>query len=138
MARFLLDTNIASYLIKGSSAALDHRFGLTPKNDVSISVISEAELRFGAALLPAEAKLHGLVRRFLGEIAIGPWDSRCAVQYAALAAAQQRKGESLSEFDTMIAAQALADGLTLVTNDKAFARIKGLHIEDWTKGPQRA
>jgi tRNA(fMet)-specific endonuclease VapC len=138
VARFLLDTNIASYLIKASSVALDHRFRMVPKQDVLISVISEAELRFGTAILPAEAKLHGLVRRFLGEVRIDSWDSECAAQYAGLAVLQQRKGASLSLFDTMIAAHALAHDFTLVTNDKAFARIKGLRVEDWTKGPQRA
>jgi predicted nucleic acid-binding protein len=39
----------------------------------------------------------------------------------------------MENLDLMIAAQVLALELTLVTNDKAFSRIKGLHVVDWTK-----
>ncbi|MFC6646622.1 type II toxin-antitoxin system VapC family toxin [Granulicella cerasi] len=137
MAQFLLDTNIASFLIKGSSTALDHRFRQFESSSV-VSVITEAEMRYGLARLPDEAKLHLLVKQFFQRIDILAWTSSCAVQYASLHAQQQRKGKPLSIFDTMIAAHALANDLVLVTNDAAFANIENLKLEDWTKGPQRA
>ncbi|WP_182276003.1 type II toxin-antitoxin system VapC family toxin [Granulicella sp. 5B5] len=138
MIRFLLDTNVASFLTKGISPPLMRRFRDTNKSDAAISTITEAEMRFGLALLPSEAKVWRTVPPFLREIAIEPWDSRCATRYAELAARLRRTGHPMSAFDTMIAAHALAYDFTLVTNDKAFARIKGLRVEDWTKGPQRA
>lgn len=135
--RFLLDTNIVSFLIKATYPALDHRFRSVPKSSIVTSSICEAEVRFGLALLPRVAKVRAVAQAFLSSLEIEPWDSRCAEHYGTLAAAQQHRGEPLSPLDTMIAAHALAHDLTLVTNDKAFTRIKNLRVEDWTKGPQR-
>ncbi len=137
MARFLLDTNMVSFLVKPSGSAVRHHFRRAEGSHLAISTVTEAELRFGLALLPPAAKVRGAVSEFLLGIEIESWDSRCAEQYAALAAMQQRKGAPLSPLDTMIAAHALAHNFTLVTNDKAFARIHGLPVEDWTRGPQR-
>ena len=137
MARFLLDTNILSFITKATYPALDHRFRHTPKADVMTSSICEGELRFGLALLPSEAKIIATAERFLQDIEVDPWDTVCAKQFATLAALLQGRGRPLSEADTMIAAHALARDITLVSNDKAFTRVKGLRLEDWTKGPQR-
>jgi len=138
MTRYLLDTNIVSFLIKASYPALDHRFSRVPKSSVFISTICEAEVRFGLALLPSQAKVHSVAENFLRDIEIESWDSQCAKHYAVLAASQQNQGKPLSPLDTLIAAHALAHDFTLISNDKAFARIKGLKVQDWTKGPQRA
>jgi tRNA(fMet)-specific endonuclease VapC len=138
MARFLLDTNIVSFRIRASDPTLTHHFRRAQKSYLAISTITEAELRFGLALLPSKAKLHTAVEEFFRNIEIESWDSQCAKQYAELAASQQKQGKPLSPADTMIAAHALAHNFTLVTNDKAFSRISGLRVEDWTKGPQRA
>jgi tRNA(fMet)-specific endonuclease VapC len=139
MERFLLDTNIVSFLVKQPNTAVHHRFRRAQKNYLAISAVTEAELRFGLALLAPQAKLHAAIAEFLsGGINIEPWDSPCAAHYAQLAASQQKQGKPLSPLDTMIAAHALAHDFTLVTNDKAFARIRNLRVEDWTKGPQRA
>ena len=136
--RYLLDTNIASYFIKATFPSLDYRVRRLPSTAVAISAITEAELRFGLALLPPEAKLHGLSESFLRSMAVEAWDSASAQRYARLAAQQRQAGASLSYPDTMIAAHALAHGLTLVTHDRAFTRIPGLMVEDWTEGPTPA
>ena len=138
MSRFLLDTNIASFLFKKANPTLDYRVSRVPEGELAISVITEAEIRFGLALLPGEAKLHGVARKFLDQIRILSWDSRCAQTYADLAARQRRAGQSLSIPDAMIAAHALAYEIVLVSNDAVFAQVAGLTLEDWTKGPQRA
>lgn len=136
--RYLLDTNTASYFIKATSRSLDYRVRRIPSTSIAISAITEAELRFGLALLPPEAKLHGLSESFLRNIVVEAWDSACAQRYARLAAQQRMKGESLSQPDTMIAAHAIAHGLTLVTHDRAFTRVPDLAVEDWTEGPTPA
>ncbi len=136
MAQFLLDTNIISFLVKKSTPALDHRVSQAPWMSLAISTITEAELRFGTARLPPEARLHHIVGELLRDLRIDPWDSASAQQYASLAAALERAGKPLSNFDTMIAAHAMAHDFTLVTNDAAFRRVPGLNLEDWTKGPR--
>lgn len=138
MKGYLLDTNILSYLAKMSFPALNHRFRALSKSNLVLSAVSEAEVRFGLALLPPEAKTHRMTETYLALIPVAPWDSSCARRYAPLAARQRQMGSSLSQLDTMIAAHALALELTLVTHDKAFTRIPGLNVEDWTEGPQAA
>ena len=136
MWRFLLDTNIASFLVKGVHPALSRRTQSVPPPHLVISSITEAEMRFGIERLPPEAKLRVTVPKFLASIESAPWDTLCAREYGQLAAAQADSGKPLSLADTMIAAHARALGLTLVTNDKAFSRISTLRVEDWTQAPQ--
>ena len=136
MWRFLLDTNIASFLVEGGNSALLRRVRAVPPSHLVISSVTEAEMRFGMERLPPEAKLRVTVPKFLESIESAPWDTLCAREYGSLAAAQQKSGQPLSFADTMIAAHALALGLTLVTNDKAFTRIELLRVDDWTQGPQ--
>ena len=137
MARYLLDTNIVSFVIKRTFPALVHRVRTLPSGSFVLSAITEAEIRFGLALAPPEAKFRPLSEDFLREVDIEPWDSGCAERYGILAATQQRLGKPLSNFDAMIAAHALAHDFVLVSNDAVFRQIKGLKLEDWTKGPQR-
>ena len=138
MALYLLDTNIVSFIIKKASLALISRVRALPAGSFAISTITEAEIRLGLELAPPEAKFRPLAEEYLREVEIELWDSQSAAQYAFTAARQQRIGKPLAPLDTMIAAHALSRNQTLVTNDRAFRHIKGLKIEDWTKGPQRA
>ena len=138
MALYLLDTNIVSFILKRASQALIHRVRGLSAGSFAISAITEAEIRLGLALAPPEAKFRPLAEEYLREVEIEVWDSKSAVRYALVAATQQRLGKPLAPLDTMIAAHALSHNQILVTNDKAFRHIKGLSLEDWTKGPQRA
>jgi tRNA(fMet)-specific endonuclease VapC len=131
--RYLLDTNTASYAIKGNFPRVRERLSRVPLSEVGISVVTEAELRFGVARLPKAKRLEALIEEFLVRVGILPWDSECAKNYASLRAALEGKGEPMGNLDMMIAAQALAADVILVTNDRAFARVKGLEIEDWSR-----
>ncbi len=133
MSQYLLDTNIASYVIKGNYPAVRRRLVTVPLYQVSISAVTEGELRYGVARLPAATSLKAIVEEFLALVVIHRWDSAAAKEYSRIRAALERAGAALGNLDTMIAAQALATGSTLVTHDKAFSRVKGLAIEDWTK-----
>ncbi len=128
----LLDTNIASCIIKGDEAAR-RRLVEVPMESVAISAVTEGELRFGAARLSDAARVRTIMEAFLIRVTIHPWDSGAARHYGVLRAALERDGVALSNPDTMIAAHALALGATLVTHDKAFTRIPGLAVEDWTR-----
>ena len=132
MSQYLLDTNIASYIIKGHTAVRRRLVGV-PMYELAISAVTEGELRYGVARLPAGARLNAIVEEFLIRVAVHPWDSAAAQEYGRVRAALERAGDALGNLDTMIAAHALARGSVLVTHDKAFARVKGLKIADWTK-----
>jgi tRNA(fMet)-specific endonuclease VapC len=133
MPLYLLDTNIASCIIKGTSPAVDRRLVRVAMPQLAISAVTEGELRFGVARLPQAARLHATVEEFFLRVAVLPWDSDAAQEYGGLRAALERDGLPMGNLDLMIAAHALALGAVLVTNDHAFARIKKLKIEDWTK-----
>jgi tRNA(fMet)-specific endonuclease VapC len=131
--RYFLDTNIAGYVIKGNFPPVRERLLEIPMSAVGISVITEAELRFGVARLPQAAKLGRAVEEFLIRVEVLPWDSEAAQRYAQLRAALEEHGEPMGNLDLMIAAQALAEGVILVTNDRVFRRVRGLKVEDWSK-----
>jgi tRNA(fMet)-specific endonuclease VapC len=102
-------------------------------SEVGISVITEAELRFGVARLPQAARLGIVVEEFLLRVEVLAWDSAAARHYARVRAALEANGEPMGNLDLMIAAQALAVEAILVSNDRVFRRVKGLRTEDWTK-----
>ncbi len=129
----LLDTNIASYVIKGNFPRVRERLLKVPIGEAGISVITEAELRFGVARLPQAARLGMAVEEFLLRVEVLAWDSAVAQHYARLRAALEANGEPMGNLDLMIAAQALAAEAILVTNDRVFRRVKGLKVEDWSK-----
>jgi tRNA(fMet)-specific endonuclease VapC len=132
--RYLLDTNMASYIIKGNFPVVRERLVKETMAEVGISVITEAELRFGVSRKPAAARLETAVEEFLLRVEILPWDSPVAKSYATLRSTLERAGEPMGNLDMMIAAQALTESAVLVTHDRVFHRVKSLKIEDWTKG----
>jgi tRNA(fMet)-specific endonuclease VapC len=104
-----------------------------PVSEVGISVVTEAELRFGVARLPQAARLALAVEEFLLRVEVLPWNSAAARHYANLRTALEQHGEPMGNLDLMIAAQALAAGVILVSNDRVFRRVKGLTVEDWSR-----
>jgi len=130
--RYLLDTNTASYIIKGNMPHVRERLLKVPLSHISISAVTEAELLFGAARLPEAVRLKTAVGEFLLRVDRLPWDSDAAQQYARLRASLERDGVVMGNLDLMIAAHALANGAVLVTHDRVFQRVKELRIEDWS------
>jgi tRNA(fMet)-specific endonuclease VapC len=129
--RYLLDTNTASYAIKDNVPRVRQRLQWLPVSDVAVSVISEAELRFGVAKNPSATRLRTIVEEFLRFIEIRPWDSDAAREYARVRATIEGEGRPMGNLDLMIGAHAMALGAVLVTSDRVFQRIKGLSLEDW-------
>ena len=130
--RYLLDTNTASYVIKGNVPSVRQRLQKSAPTDVAISVITEAELRFGVHRLPEAKRLAFVVDEFLRFIDIRPWDSAAAQTYAELRALIEHEGRPMGNMDLMIAAHAAALGVTLVSSDRVFRRVKDLKLEDWS------
>ncbi len=131
---FLLDTNICIYALKQHQAVLRRLLAERPV-DVALSVITEAELRTGAAKSAAPAKTGRLIENFLRPLAILDFTSDDARAYAHIRARLERAGTPIGPLDTLIAAQAVARSLTLVTNnDREFRRVPGLRSENWAAG----
>ncbi len=131
--RYLLDTNTASYIIKGNIPRVRERLLKVPMSRLLISAVTEAELLYGAARKSDSVRLKTAVDEFLLRVDSLPWDSNAARRYADLRAALEISGTPMGNLDMMIAAHALAAEAILVTNDRSFFRLKHLKIEDWTK-----
>lgn len=133
MSGWLLDTNIASHIIKGDRRQMVDRLVALPMADIAISAVTEAELLYGVARRGHPPALSERVRQFLLRLDVLDWDRGAAGAYAFLRAACERRGVSLAPFDMMIAAHALAADATLVTRDRAFSHVQeGLRVDDWS------
>lgn len=131
--RFLLDTNIASFIVRRASSALEERLQHIPATDVALSVVTEMELRYGLVRHPG-LKVAPLVEALLQGITIVPFTSEATRHYAELRVALEAKGTPIGTPDAMIAAHALSLDVTLVSNNlREFRRVPGLRCEDWTK-----
>jgi tRNA(fMet)-specific endonuclease VapC len=129
----MLDTNMVSHIAKGRSKAARIRM-LNPEKDeaVCLSVITEAEIRYGLAKRPEAIALHERMEWFLGAVRVLPWGRDEARAYGALRAKLESAGKTLENMDMQIAAHAIATGAVLVSNDKAFANVDDFHgIVNW-------
>lgn len=132
--RYILDTNTASYIIKGDPAVVRKHLRNVPMATVCISAITEAELLRGVAKKPEAKRLPIAVKEFLLRVEILPWDSDAAGAYAKLRTACEKEGKPLGTMDMLIAAHSVAVGAVLITNDKAFYNVgHHLTLQDWTK-----
>lgn len=125
---YMLDTNMVSYIAKGhSKAARAHMLNLNEDEAVCISVMTEAEIRYGLDKKPEAVALRECMEWFLGAIKVLPWASNEAKAYGTLRAKLESAGMTLQNVDMQIAAHAIATGAVLVTKDKAFAHVDDLH-----------
>ena len=130
--RYMLDTNTVSHLLK-KHPAVTRRVVAAPITSLCISAITQGELLFGLAKRPDAAALHAAVREFLRRVDVLPWDAATSEIYGPARAATQREGRVLAPMDLLIGAHALSIDAVLVTNDRAFAQLPGLAVEDWTE-----
>lgn len=131
--RYLLDTNIVSYYLRRTSPALEARLGEALREHAcAVSVLTRAELRYGQALMDESDPRRALVDAFLHHLPHLPWTGAAADQFGAIKAFNRRHGTPRGDIDTQIAAQAVAEGLVLVTHNlRHFEDTPGLHFEDW-------
>ncbi len=121
--RFLLDSNICIYLLKNLSPVLNEHVAQQTEETLFVSSISLAEIAvgYGAGVFDSP-DLAG----FLQEIPPLAFTDKAALIYGTLPFKR-------AKFDRLIAAHAVAEGMTLITNNEAdFADVPGLQIENWT------
>lgn len=120
----LLDTNVISELMKPApSPVVEAWLGAQPIAGLFTTTITEAELRYGIALLPAGKRRKNLAAAVEAMLLedfsdrILPFDSSAAVAYAAIAARRDELGRPISQFDAQIAGIARSHGATLATRN---------------------
>jgi tRNA(fMet)-specific endonuclease VapC len=129
---YLLDTNIASHVIRGDRPEITRRLASLPMAEIAISAVTEGELLYGLARRDYPQALSERVRQFLLRVDVLAWDSDVAQAYADLRASCEARGVTLAPLDMMIAAHALAADCMLVTRDQAFSRAQ-LKTDDWSE-----
>ena len=128
-AHLMLDTNAVTAIIKDRAKTLSAILNERPS---CISVITEAELRFGLARRAVNTELRRIVENYLASVDILPWTSASAQRYGLLRAELDMLGKPLASMDLLIASQAMAEDCTLVSADRAFTQVPGLRLLDWS------
>jgi tRNA(fMet)-specific endonuclease VapC len=133
--KYLLDTNIVSYFLCDASPGLSQYILDSTPDTLAISVISAGELRYGLSKLPSSKRATELANRLdalLATIPVLPLPADAAPHYGNTRAQLEAAGTPIGGNDLWIAAHALAQNLTLVTNNtREFERVVGLRVENW-------
>lgn len=133
MSRYMLDTDICSYVMKRSDDRVLRRLQKLPVDDVCISVITKAELLFGVAISARPEQDGNALKAFLQYVEALDFPDAASAHYAKIRADLQKRGAMIGANDLFIAAHALSLGLTLVTNNaREFQRVRDLVVENWT------
>jgi tRNA(fMet)-specific endonuclease VapC len=130
---YMLDTDVASYIIKRRSPGIEARLAEVEPASVCVSAIMCAELLYGLKRLAPKHKLSRAVREFLRIVRVLAWDAEAAAFYADIRHRLVSSGEPIGELDMMIAAHSLAASAVLVTNNvRHYERIPAaLIVENW-------
>ncbi|MBI3181808.1 MAG: type II toxin-antitoxin system VapC family toxin [Myxococcales bacterium] len=129
---FLLDTNTCIYALNQSDALLAGRFRAAKPSRLFVSSITLAELLFGAAHSARPEANTRRVAQLVAPLRELPFGRREAESYGGIRAALAARGKLIGSLDMLIAATALAHGLTVVTNNlREFDRVPGLRAESW-------
>lgn len=131
--RFLLDTSVLSHLIRDPRGAVAQRLSNVDDSQVFTSVVVAGELRFGARKKGSPA-LAERVDRLLEQIEVAPLEVGVDRIYADVRHALESSGRLIGANDLLIAAHALEQDATLVTdNVEEFERVPGLVVENWVR-----
>ena len=126
-----LDTNICSYILRRHPAEMIERFAAVDRDQLWLSCIVAAELRFGALKL-ASPKFQAAVEAWLSGFEVRPWPVQATHHYASIRASLERSGKPIGGMDLMIAAHALSEDSVVITNNaREFHRVPGLAVEEW-------
>ena len=132
MNRYLLDTDVVVEIMRGRRRSVVERLAVTRRDDVALSVITVAELFFGAHRSRNSVRNMTLCREFCDSFHVLPLTSAAAQRSAAARAELESSGARIGAYDVLIAGIALAEDCILAThNIREFGRIPNLQTEDW-------
>ena len=129
--KYMLDTDISSYLIRENPRELMDVFVTHKNDDICISSITYAELQYGLLNNYSE-RLDKKINQFVSLVEIIDWTSSAALKYANIRCHLKKSGTPIGNMDMLIAASAISIDAALVTNNKKhFSIIPALKIADW-------
>jgi tRNA(fMet)-specific endonuclease VapC len=132
-ARYLLDTNVVSDLVRNPKGRVAQRATAAGDAALCTSIIVACELRYGAEQ-KGSPRLTNQLAAVLEQIDILPLDREADLHYGTIRAELERTGRMIGPNDLLIAAQCLALGTVLVTeNEDEFKRVPGLRWENWVR-----
>jgi tRNA(fMet)-specific endonuclease VapC len=131
--RYLLDTNVVSDLIRNPQGRVAEHIRRVGEAQVCTSIIVAAELRYGAAKR-GSPRLAAQLEAVLGCLDVLALETPADAAYGLIRTRLEQAGRPIGSDDLLIAAQAIALGYTIVTdNEGEFARIDGLLRENWLR-----
>ncbi len=131
--RYLLDTNVLSQLIRDPRGAVAARLSAAGETSVFTSIVVASELRYGAHKKGSQV-LTDRVDQLLASLEVASLEAGVDRIYAELRHSLEASGRIIGANDLVIAAHALEQDATLVTDNVAeFQRVPGLHIENWVR-----
>lgn len=131
MIRYMLDTNICIYVIKKRPVEILDKFN-KHASQLSMSTITFAELIHGVEKSQQIDKNYKVIEDFCSRLEILTYGDKAALHYGIIRAELEKKGIIIGVNDLHIAAHAISEGLSLITNnEREFKRVNGLKIENW-------
>ena len=128
---FLPDTNAVSNFLRGASPALTARMHAEFAH-LRLSALVVAEREFGIVHHASGQRFRRDFETLVTDVPVEPFTREDAAHYARLRSLLEKRGQGIGPIDTLIAAQALRLGATVVThNVREFSRVPGLRYEDW-------
>ena len=132
MKLYMLDTDTCSHIIRERPIGVLEHFRKLAMEQICISTVTYAELLYGVERSSSKRINRPIIDDFVQHLDVIDWDSAAAEQYGKIRAELEAGGKPIGAMDMMIAAHAKSIKAVLVTNNqKHFARIKGLKVENW-------
>ncbi|MFP4550167.1 MAG: type II toxin-antitoxin system VapC family toxin [Spirochaetales bacterium] len=133
---YLVDTNILIYAKDRQHTHVIHQMEQVPLHDLFVSAVTVAELEYGAAKSQSPERARTALSGYLLPFTIIPFTDDDAEAFGVIRATLEKKGLVIGPYDMLIASQAIARDLTLVTNDvREFQRVPGLRCVNWAASP---
>ena len=131
---YLLDSNICIFMIRDKTHYLREKIKQFSPFLLHLSVVTVAELEYGAAKSQNHLREHMAVLNFVSPFDILNFTPKDAENFGLIRAYLEKEGKIIGPYDMQIAAQAMTRNLTVVTNNyNEFVRIPWIKVEDWTK-----
>lgn len=131
MVIFLPDTNAVSNFLRGTNPVLTARMHAN-FSSLRLSALVVAERECGILHHSSGLRFRREFEALVATLPVEPFTRADATHYARLRSTLEKRGQGIGPIDTLIAAQALRLGATVIThNVREFSRVPGLHFEDW-------
>jgi predicted nucleic acid-binding protein len=129
--KYLLDTDTCVFALRGDASVRQHLDATAPE-EVAISVVTLAELRYGAACSAKPSTNHQVIDDFISGVLVLGLDGEVARAFGEFKSQLRLRGALIDDFDLLIAATAHRYGMTVITHNRDhFARVHTLPVEDW-------